>query len=198
MAKASKKTKSSTASKKKTAAKKKPVKSTAAKAQPAQKPAPSSSVQANGINPLLGIAPTDFMNNYTSNLAMEKVMTQSKTQMDKLTQDAANMSREGAEAFSKSLGIFAKGFEDIMRTSVSLAQNAAEKQAEYAKEIMGSKTINEFAEVQTRIAQANFDDFMAGATQISELSTKVLTEASEPLNKQATKAVKKASEAMAA
>jgi hypothetical protein len=39
---------------------------------------------------------------------------------------------------------------------------------------------------------------MAGATKISELSVKVLTECAEPLNEQITKTIRKGTESMAA
>lgn len=120
-------------------------------------------------------------------------MTQNKAQMDRLTQDAANMGREGMEAFIRFGTIFAKGCEDIMRTSMSLAQNAAEKQTQLMKEAMSSKTLNEWTEAQNKIAQTNFDDFMAGTTKISEMSAKLLTECTEPLNEQMSRAMTKAS-----
>lgn len=130
---------------------------------------------------------------------MEKIMTTNQPyQFDKLAQEAANQSRESMEAFVKSGTIFAKGFEELMKTAASLSQTAAEKQAEYAKQLMGSKTLNEYAEAQNKIAQANFDQFMAGATKLSEMGAKVLSEASEPINTQVTKAVQKANKSMAA
>lgn len=132
------------------------------------------------------------------NQTMEKIMSQSKSQMDKFAQDGASFGRENVEAFIKSSTIFAKGFEDILRQTVALAQSAAEKQAQYVNQAMSSKTLNEWSEVQNKIAQTNFDDFMAGATKISELSIKVLTESAEPLNDQLGKSIKKASDSMAA
>ena len=79
-----------------------------------------------------------------------------------------------------------------------MTQTAVEKQAEFTKQLMSSKTLNEYAEAQNKIAQANFDEFMAGATKLSEMSVKVLSEASEPLNSQMNKAVQQANKAMAA
>ena len=76
-----------------------------------------------------------------------------------------------------------------MRAGMELAQNAAEKQAEFAKQAMSSKTMNEFTELQNKMAQTSFDDFMAGATKMSEMTVKTLTEASEPVNEQMTKAM---------
>ncbi|MEZ5815437.1 MAG: phasin family protein [Alphaproteobacteria bacterium] len=130
---------------------------------------------------------------------MEKIMTkQQPFQFDQLAQEAANSSREGVEAFVKSGEIFAKGFEKWMKTAASIAQNAGEKQAELTRQLMGSKTLNELAEAQNKIAQANFDQFMQGATQLSEMGVKLLSEASEPLNTQITKAMEKANKQMAA
>ncbi len=124
-------------------------------------------------------------------------MTQNKTQFDTYMKDANELSREGMDAFVKSSTLFAKGFEDFFQTSMSLAQGAAEKQTQFMKEAMSAKTLNEFTEVQNKIAQANFDDFMASATKLSELSVKVLSEASEPLNEQMTKSMNKATQAAA-
>lgn len=129
---------------------------------------------------------------------MENIMNQTKSQFDKFTNEAGNLSRDAMEAVNKSLNIFAKGFEDIFRTSLSLAQNAAEKQGQLVKEAMTTKSLNEWAEVQNRIAQSNFDDCMAAATKLSELGVKLLSESSAPINNQLTKGMKKASEAMAA
>lgn len=120
-------------------------------------------------------------------------MTQSTTQFDKLAKDATTAGRESFEAFTKSYSILTKGCENIIRTSVELSQNAAEKQAAYAKQALSCKTINEFAEIQNKIAQSNFDDFMSGMTKLSEISTKILTESAEPLNEQINKTVQKMS-----
>lgn len=139
-----------------------------------------------------------LLTNPLSSKQEEKTMSNTKTQYEKLASDAQAMGRENVEAFVKSGSIWAKGCEQLLRESMTLAQSAAEKQSRFAKEAMACKTVNEFAEVQNKIMQANMDDFMAGATKISELSSKVLTDTAEPISKQAEKAIKKASEQMAA
>ncbi len=137
------------------------------------------------------------VNTSTNNNAMEKVMTQGTKQFENITQEASEFGRDNVEAFIKSGTIFTKGFEDIFRASLSLAQSSAEKQSQFIKEAMTTKSLNEWADIQNKIAQANFDDFMEGATKISELSAKLLTEASEPINSQVTKGVNKATKAAA-
>ena len=106
-----------------------------------------------------------------------------------VAQDSANAGREGVEAFIKSSTIFAKGMEELVQTATKLAQTNAEKQAQFTKELMASKTLNEMAETQNKIAQAHFNAFVANSTKLSELSAKLLTEASEPINKQMTKTI---------
>ena len=133
-----------------------------------------------------------------NNPQMESFMNQGKTQFDKITNDATAMGRENFEALNKSMTLFAKGLEDITRTAMALAQTNAEKQGRLLKDAMATKTINEWTEAQNRIAQSNFEDFMAGLTQISEVSLRVMTQSAEPFNKQMTKTMKKASEQMAA
>ncbi|MGH1398216.1 MAG: phasin family protein [Alphaproteobacteria bacterium] len=129
-------------------------------------------------------------------------MTKSKTstpyQFDQLAQEAASASRESIDALTKSGSIFAKGFEEIIRETMSFAQSSAEKQMQFAKEAMSVKTINEFSDVQNKIAQSSFDDVMASATKLTELGTKLLTDAAEPINSQVTKTVQKATDAVAA
>lgn len=120
------------------------------------------------------------------------------TQFDQLMKETSDFGAQYSDACTKSSAILMKGFEDIMGTVVSLAQSTAEKQAGFMKEALSVKTINEFAEMQSKIAQANFDDFMNGATKISEISVKTLTDSAEPVNEQITKAMQKASKTMAA
>lgn len=125
-------------------------------------------------------------------------MSKTTQQFDSFVKEAQNFNAEYSEACKKSGTIFAKGVEDIMSTMMSLTQQSAEKQSQFFKDVMGCKTINEFADAQNKIAQTNFDDFMSGATRISEIGVKILTESAEPVSAQVTKAVEKATQAVAA
>ena len=125
-------------------------------------------------------------------------MTQGQAQFDQFTKEAANLNREGIDAFVKSGTIFAKGFESLLKETISFAQSSAEKQMQLAKDAMTSKTINEFSDAQNKLAQVSFDDFMSGTTKLTELSVKVVSEAIEPINDQIAKSVQKATDAVAA
>ena len=124
--------------------------------------------------------------------------TTAAPQIDKIMKDTADFGSGYSEACTKSGAIFMKGMEDIMEAMMSLAQSSAEKQAEIVKEIMSIKNVNEFAEVQNKLAKSGFDDFVSNATKISEISVKVLTDSAEPVSAQMTQAVQKATKAMAA
>lgn len=115
--------------------------------------------------------------------------------MDKMTQDMSAMGREGMEAFIQSGTIFAKGCENMVRASMEMAQNCSERQSRLIREAMTSKSLNEWTEVQNKLAQATFDDFMTGTTRLSEMGVKMLSEAAEPINNQFTKAMNKAGRA---
>ena len=129
---------------------------------------------------------------------LEMDMFKGNKQMEKMTQDATVMGQAQMDALIKSSTIFAKGMEDIMKTCMEIAQDAGEKSQTIAKTVMSCKTLNEFTDLQTKLAQSSFDEFMTNATRISEKTVKLCTEAMEPINDQMGKSIKRASEAMAA
>lgn len=187
---------------KKTVAKKAPAKkAVAAKKKSVAQTTPSAPKTASTASPYglftQGVKPT--LPDLNKFMKMEALMpTQAQNfKFDKFAQEAANASRENIEAVIKSGTIFAKGMESIIKTATEMSQSAAEKQAQYAKEIMASKTINEAAEAQNKIVQENFDEFMSGATKLSEMSVKLLNDSAEPINTQVSKAIEKASKAAA-
>lgn len=131
-------------------------------------------------------------------LNLETNMFKGNKQMEKMAQDATVMGQDQMEAVVKASTIFAKGMEDIMKTCMEIAQEAGEKSQNLAKTMMSCKTLNEFTDAQSRMAQASFDEFMTNATKISEKTVKVMTEAMEPINDQMGKSIKRASDSMAA
>lgn len=125
-------------------------------------------------------------------------MSKTATKLDQMIKDSTKFTSQYSDACTKSTTILMKGIEDIVETAMSLMQSSTEKQANFVKQAMSSKNINDFAEVQNKIAQENFDDFVAGATKISEISAKILTDSAEPVNAELNKVIQKATNAMAA
>jgi phasin family protein len=150
-----------------------------------KKTAPKASVTA--FKPLLD---NDYFKEIT--------MFQGNKQFEKLAQDSAALGQDQMDAVTKSATIFSKGLEDIIKTCMEIAQEAGEKSATATKSVLACKTLNELTEVQTKLAQASFDEFMSNATKLSEMSVKVATDCLAPINDQVGKTMKKASDTMAA
>lgn len=125
--------------------------------------------------------------------AMEMNMSNYKDQYEKMAGDASATMRQQIESYVQVGTSLMKGSEVIMKTYMEMAQDSAERNAAAMKSLMACRTLNEAAEQQNKIVQANLDEAMSAATKISEMAIKVCTEACEPLNEQMTKAMKKMS-----
>lgn len=128
---------------------------------------------------------------------MEMDMMKPNKQFEKLSQDATAMGQEQMDAMMKSTAIFQKGMEEIVKITTQIVQEAGEKNANATKSLMACKTLNELADVQSKLAQSSYDTFLSNATKLSELSVKLCTDSFAPINDQVGKAVKKASSAAA-
>jgi hypothetical protein len=125
-------------------------------------------------------------------------MNKNKTPFDTLSENAATYSREGMEIATKSWEAWAKGTEEIMKTTMDMLQEATKKRADFMQETMRCKTMTEWANTTNKAAQTSYDDFVSGTTKLTEVTVKTLTDASEPISEQISKAIQKASSSMAA
>lgn len=117
---------------------------------------------------------------------------------DTFSQEASVFGRDATEAVSKATAVYQKNLEAIIRACMSLTQDTIEKQTQYAKKALSSKTLNEFTELQSEAAQEGFNDFMAGATRVSEMCVRAASACFEPINDQFSKTMRKASQSAAA
>ncbi len=139
-----------------------------------------------------------FLSDFSNNKDMESLMNSQKNQFEKLSADASEQARQASDILMKSGTVMMKGMEQVMKTCMTMAQASTQRNTEALKEIMACKTINDFTETQTRLSQQNFDEMMQNATKLSEICIKLCTEAFDPINDQFSKAIKKASDQMAA
>lgn len=173
-------------------AKKKPAPKKAPAAVLTSKPAASLSALTPDVSAFAkGFAPFEKFQQFQP-FKMETKMFTGNKQIEKMTQDATAAVQQQVDAVVKSSTIFAKGMEDIIKTCMEIAQSAGEKNQNLAKTMMSCKTLNEFTDAQTKLAQASFDDFMTNATKISEKGVKLCTDCMEPINDQMGKAMKRA------
>ncbi len=125
---------------------------------------------------------------------METFTMKPNKNFDKITQDATASAQEQFDAFSQFASSYAKGLEQWTKTYVELTQQTTGELAESAKALLACKTINEYADAQTKFAQASFEKIMGNATKLSELSIRMANDSMQPLNEQMNKAIKKASD----
>lgn len=130
----------------------------------------------------------------TNDFFKEIPMIKGNKQFDKLTQGAAVMGQDQMDAMMKSSAILQKGIEEIIKTASQIAQEAGEKNAAATKALFSCKTLNEFADTQSKLAQTSYDTFLTNATKLSELSVKICTDTFAPINDQVGKTIKKASD----
>lgn len=129
---------------------------------------------------------------------METFTMKPNKNFDKITQDAAAAAQEQFDAMSQAASICAKGFEQWMKACMEMTQETTDELAESAKALMACKTMNEYADAQNKFAQASFEKIMGNATKLSEMSIRLANDSLQPLNEQMNKAIKKASDTMAA
>ena len=148
------------------------------------------------FNPLGGMTNPDFakFNQSIPSLGgsfetMENTMNNFKDQCEKMSNEAASSVRESVENISKSSATFAKGTEQILKAIAEAAQDSGQRNAEAVKALMATRTLNEFAEAQNKLAQQNFEEAMSTITKLSEMTIKLCSEAFEPINGQMTKAM---------
>ena len=132
------------------------------------------------------------------NQIMEKTMTVTKPNFEKISNDAAANGKDQLDAMMKTGTLLAKGTEEIFKSYFAFAQSSAEKNAAGVKVLMGCKTITELTEAQNKLAHDSFESYVSGVTKLSELAVKVATDSFEPLNASITKTVKKATDSVAA
>jgi len=128
---------------------------------------------------------------------MEAYMTKSKTNFGVSPEKAADAGKEQLEAIVKSGDIFAKGFESIFKSYVSLTQSSAEKSAETFQAFINCKSPDELSGIQ-ELAQKGYDEWVSGTTVISEQYVKVTTDAFVPISDQINKVVETVSKEVAA
>jgi phasin family protein len=74
----------------------------------------------------------------------------------------------------------AKGFEQLTKYFADLASTSLEDSVANGKKLAGVKSVTEFVEIQTKLAQASFEDLTKEGKKVSELTLSIVKEVSEP------------------
>ncbi len=119
-------------------------------------------------------------------------------QMFKNYGQLSDLQKDNAEAVMQSGTILAKGFENVSKELMSLAQSAFEANMNAAKAMMGVKTIKEAMDLQSDLAKQHLDKAMADSTKVAEMSMKVANEAFQPLQTRVNSTIETLTKASAA
>jgi phasin family protein len=134
----------------------------------------------------------------TSPKTMESFMNKSQSQFDAFSKDQSAAYQDALQAYMKSGKIAAERMQDMMGYCMQMCQESSEKQAEAMKNFFTCKTVTDVTEAQSKFAQTSFDDMVQAMTKMTEMGIKCSSEIMEPFNDQFGKAMKKATETMAA
>jgi phasin family protein len=112
--------------------------------------------------------------------------------------ELAGFGKDNVEAVMTSGAILAKGVQDLNDVWLGLARASVEDAVGAAKALFGCKTLPEVVEVQTGLAQAQYEKFVAESRRLSDMSAKLTENASAPIAARVTVAVEKFNKPLAA
>jgi phasin family protein len=111
---------------------------------------------------------------------------------------ASDFNRENVEAVIVSSNIVAKGFEVFGKEIAAYAQQTVEENMVTAKKLSAAKGPQELMDIQSECAKTAFDGFVAESTKLQDISTKVSSQASLPINERINQAVNTFAKSVAA
>lgn len=96
-------------------------------------------------------------------------------------ENVAGLGKDNAEAVVKSSAILAKGMETISSRWMELAKASFDDSVAASKALMSCKSMKDFVDVQGTLVRTSIDKVVSESAAITEMSTKVATEAMAPI-----------------
>lgn len=122
----------------------------------------------------------------------EKAVAMSQEQVEAATkageaamkryEDLLVVTKDTVDAMVKSGTIMAKGWQDVTKAMMGFAQSSVEDGFAHTRAVSGVKSVHELIELNQGFAKTGMDKAIAETNKLSELSLKVVEEASVPLN----------------
>jgi phasin family protein len=113
--------------------------------------------------------------------------------------DIAAFSQDNLDTIVKTNTAAAKGFETLTKYFVDLAGKSFEDAVAAGKKLSTAKTVVEFMQIQTKLAQESMEVALEEGKKVSELTTSIVKDVTSPMTERfkvgvavATKAAKKA------
>lgn len=135
----------------------------------------------------------------------EQAYTVTKEQFEKANSLAfksydefSDFGKENFEAVVASSNILAKGAEVIGKEVAAFAQASVETNMATAKKLFTAKNVQELMDLQGTWAKASLDSFLSETSKLQDLSMKIASESTAPINARVNAAVERMSKPIAA
>lgn len=115
-------------------------------------------------------------------------MQNTTEQIDKMTEslmracsDINAMMRDSMNAALQSATVLTKGYEEIYDSISVLVQKSLESNAQATRSLMNARTAHDLMDTQSMLMKNGFDSLMAEINKITQLSSRIAQQASEPV-----------------
>jgi phasin family protein len=95
-------------------------------------------------------------------------------------EDFQNFSKQQVETATAFAATMSKSLQEIAAETAEYSKQAMSANAEAMERLMGAKTVESAVQIQSDYAKAAYEGFVAKATKINEIFTKLATEAFKP------------------
>ena len=96
-------------------------------------------------------------------------------------EDFQKFSKDQLEAFTAASTTLSKGLQDIAAESTDYSKKAFAAGTAMYEKLLGARTVESAIQIQTEFAKQAYEGFVAQATRVSELYTRVASDALKPV-----------------
>jgi len=95
--------------------------------------------------------------------------------------DFQKFSKDQLEAFTTASAALSKGLQDIAAESTDYSKKAFAASTAMFEKLLGARSVESAIQIQTEFAKQAYEGFVAQATKVSELYTRVASDALKPV-----------------
>ena len=95
--------------------------------------------------------------------------------------DFQKFSKDQLEAFTAASATLTKGLQDIAAESTDYSKKAFAASSAMWEKLLGARSVESAVQIQTEFAKQAYEGFVAQATRVSELYTRVASDALKPV-----------------
>jgi hypothetical protein len=96
-------------------------------------------------------------------------------------EDFQKFSKEQLEAYTTASTTLSKGLQDIVAESTDYSKKAFAAGTAMYEKLLGARTVESAIQIQTEFAKQAYEGFVAQATKVSELYSRVASDALKPV-----------------